>query len=367
MQPRLIFRTHYQVDEPAYVEFLIQSCTSAVRGTDGRGVAACLKDEVERRTRRRFNVAAAGYAIDLGKELGLLTPYHTWTERGHLVNLVAEVGRGEPERQLALNPAERVLHFRLFIEADGAALVLLAQYLKRRGSISQSDVIKSTFIEELFSELYEEYLALTADPDERKDLKERIEYLQTKGYAGETGQGRTRQHKLRLHVQTLYRLGLIQRIDRPRGLAFRSPLKGDDIDSSPRELLQEAPDIQTLETRLARGEWATMAANALAIEHVRPVELTRPMREFALEALARSYPEVMSSGVPQCPLGPVLEAVQIRALAEQGWLWDLDAIGALVDEEARRRPDDVRVLSRRGQPHAAVRLSDRWVRAAVGW
>ena len=64
------------------------------------------------------------------------------------------------------------------------------------------------------------YLAMTDAPSERADLEQRIEQLRTKGYAGRTGQGRTRQHKLRLHVQTLYRLGFIQRVDQPRGKFF---------------------------------------------------------------------------------------------------------------------------------------------------
>jgi hypothetical protein len=367
MQPRLIFRTHYQVDEPAYVEFLIQACTSATSGADAGAVAERLKLEVERRARRRFNVAAAGYAIHLGKALGLLTPYHTWTERGHLVNLTAEVGRGEPERQLSLSPVERVLHCRLFMEADGAALIALARYLKRRSTIVQAQVINSTFIEDTFVEILEEYLALVADPTEARPLQERIDYLRTTGYGGRTGQGRTRQHKLRLHVQTLYRLGIVQRVDKPRGLAFRTPLKGDEAPSSPAALLEQVPDAATLEERLRAGEWATLCANALGMPHERPVDLDQGDRRYLLDLLARFYPEVMASGVTACPLVPVVEAIQIRALAERGWLLAPERVVGVIEAEAARLPGDLRLLTRRGRPRAAIRLSDRWIRAAVGW
>jgi len=367
MQPRLIFRTHYQVDEPAYVEFLIQACTSATHGADAASVAVRLKEEVERRARRGFNVAAAGYGIHLAKALGLLTPYHTWTERGHLVNLVAEVGRGEPERQLSLNPAERVLHFRLFLEADGAALIALARYLKRRSSIVQAQVINSTFIEDTFAQVLLEYCAITEDPADRKALEERIEFLKTKGYAGRTGQGRTRQHKLRLHIQTLYRLGLVQRVDKPRGLAFRTPLKGDVVKGNPSALVKEVPDVATLERRVANGEWAVIAASALDLGRDGHVELDDTGRQYVLDLLARFYPEVMSSGVAVCPLNPVTEAIQIQSLAERGWLLTTERIAGVIAGEAARLPTDVRLLGSRGRARAAIKLSDRWIRAAAGW
>ena len=283
------------------------------------------------------------------------------------MNLIAEVGRGEPERQLSLNGAEKVLHCRLFLEGDGAALVAIARYLRRRNSIVQAQVNKSTFIEDTFGQVLSEYLDLTADPAEQAALKAKIEFLKAKGYSGRTGQGRTRQHKLRLHVQTLYRLGLVQRVDKPRGLAFRTPLKGDSVAGNPSALLKEAPDVATLEQRLADGEWASIVANALEIEHDSQVELDEKGGRYVLDLLARFYPEVMSSGVAVCPLQPVTEAIQIQALAERGWLLTPEQIAGVMEEEAGRQPKDVRLLSSRGRPRAAIKLSDRWIRAAAGW
>lgn len=367
MQPRLIFRTHYQADEPAYVEFLIQACTSATRGADASVVAARLKDEVERRTRRRFNVAAAAYGIHLAKALGLLTPYHTWTEKGHLVNLLAEVGRGEPERQLSLNPTEKVLHFRLFLEADGAALLPIARYLKKHGSISQAQVIQSTFIEDMFVEVLSAYVDMTGDPQERAELEQRIERLRSKGYAGRTGQGRTRQHKLRIHMQTLHRLGLVQRVDKPRGLTYRVPPKGAEGFGNLTALLREVPDVPTLERRLASGEWSRIVSTTLGIPFDSLVDLDRKGRGYLLMLLARFYPEVMAQGLISCPLEPVVEAIVMRALAERGWLLSGDQVTDVIADEAARVPQDVRLLRDRGRTRSAIRLSDRWLRSAAGW
>ncbi len=367
MQPRLILRTHYQVDEPAYMEFLIQACTSAIHGADAATVAARLTEEVERRCRRGFNVAAAAYGIHLAKALGLLTPYHTWTDRGHLVNLVAEVGRGEPERQLSLSPAEKVLHLRLFLEADGAALIAIARHMVKHGSISQAEVVRSTFVEDTFIEIWSAYLPMTSSPDERAALQERIDELRAKGYAGRTGQGRTRQHKLRIHVQTLYRLGLLWRVDRPRGLTYRLPPKASESVGGVVALLREVPDIAALEERLAAGEWLRIASRVLGIVNDAPADHSSARRGYLLALLARFYAEVMSQSLPRCPLQPVVEAIQIRALAERGWLLSAEQVAGVIVREEARVPQDVRLLADRGRKRSAIRLSDSWIRTATGW
>ena len=68
MQPRLIFGTHYQVDEPAYMEILIKGCTSAIRSSYKEVVTRKLTQEIKSRE-KKFNAAAGGYAVDLAKEL----------------------------------------------------------------------------------------------------------------------------------------------------------------------------------------------------------------------------------------------------------------------------------------------------------
>src|SRR5437016_4623823 len=98
MTPRFVFRTHYQVSEPAYMEFLVKLCTSPVQSSYREVVAQKLADEIERRCKAKadkedgiagFNENAGEYAIDLARGLDLITQNHTWTDRGHLVHLIA--------------------------------------------------------------------------------------------------------------------------------------------------------------------------------------------------------------------------------------------------------------------------------------
>ena len=88
MTPRLLTRTHYQVDEPAYLRVLILRCTSPIRSEYRERVAERLVDKV--RELGKMNVAAAHYAIDLARATGLINANNVWTERGQLLNLINE-------------------------------------------------------------------------------------------------------------------------------------------------------------------------------------------------------------------------------------------------------------------------------------
>ena len=119
------------------MEFLVKLCTSPVRSSYREVVAKKLAAEINQRCTARgeergiqgFNEKAGEYAIDLGRALWLINENHTWTERGQLLDLIADVdvNGASPEQQIALNGAEKLLHFRIFLEGDGGALLFLAR------------------------------------------------------------------------------------------------------------------------------------------------------------------------------------------------------------------------------------------------
>lgn len=361
MQPRLLFRTHYQVEEPAYMEFLIKHCTSATQSTYAEVVATRLKKEIEKRCQTRFNIAASRYAVDLARALGLLTPNNTWTEKGHLVNLVAEVDDGEPEEQVSLNPAEKLLHFRLFFEADGAAFVLIGRYLKEHRSLAHSKAMTSSFVEDMFIEIFSAYLSMTNNTADRVALRNEIDRLRSRGYAGRTGLGKTRQHKLRIHMQTLYRLGLVQRLNGPNGIIYCLPEKTNDNKTGLEILLCEVPDLPTLEKRIVAREWPEIASRALGISYTVSTEVGAEYRDYVLSLLVLFYQRIMSQGTPICSLPTVIEAIQIFALIERGWLLEYDEVLESIAIEQKESPRNIRFhVDRRGRP-AFIRLSEQWM------
>lgn len=354
MRPRLLFRTHYQVEEPAYVEFLVKRCTSATQSSYNEVVAARLKEEVERRCQTSFNLAASKYAVDLARALGLLTPNNTWTARGHLVDVIAEVDGGDAEEQLTLTRAEKLLHFRLFLENDGAAFVSIARYLVENRLLAHAEAMTTPFVEEMFGEILSTYLSMTSNVADRVALRRQVDQLKQRGYAS-----KTRQHKLHIHMQTLYRLGLVARRDTADGILYQLPDEKDEKPQGLETLLCEVPDLSTLEKRMAAREWPRIACNVIGVS-CSDGATVHVDTTYVLSLLADVYRKVMSVGIPICPLSTVIEAAQILALVQRRWLLEHAELMKLIAEEQTKRPTDIRFhVDRRGRP-AFVRFSERW-------
>ena len=125
MEPRVIARTHYQIHEPAYMTLLVQRCTAPTRGTYPEVAARRLAQEVGA-LGRRLNEKAAEYGVDLARAIGLLNEHCSWTDKALLLSLFWVKKEGGITDQLRLHPREQQVYLRLFLEADGAALLYLA-------------------------------------------------------------------------------------------------------------------------------------------------------------------------------------------------------------------------------------------------
>src|SRR5690242_19709577 len=108
MAVRVLTRTHYQVDEPAFLRELILHCTSPTQSEYPERVAGKLAERLKAQG-RDFNLPAAKYCLDLARGLGLLTENNFWTDLAQVLHLVS----GTPETAsgieiLELSPLERV-------------------------------------------------------------------------------------------------------------------------------------------------------------------------------------------------------------------------------------------------------------------
>jgi len=353
MQPRIVFRTHYQVDEPAYMEFLIKLCTSPVQSTYPEVVAQKLAGEITTRG-GRLNVAAGRYAVDLARDLRLITPNNTWTDTGHLVNLIAGINDDPLEEQLKLTLPERLLHFRVFLAEDGAALLFLARRLVQYGSVANSDATWNSWAKDMFVEVYSKYLAITNNTADRVKLRREVDRIKVQGYEGNSGS-----HKIFIHMQTLYRLGLVTRPDSAGSRAYQLPDRQQGTRSDLGILLDEVPDVDSLEKVVNTHKWIEVAARVFQITHVHPFENTVKLSaEKVLLLMIPYYRRIMSTGTPLCPLSTLVEAIQIDLLTGKSKLLTYDEAMNLIVAAQKERPKDIRFhVDRRGKP-AFVKLSD---------
>jgi len=353
MRPRIVFRTHYQVDEPAYMEFLIKLCTSPVQSSYREVVAEKLAREITSRG-RKLNVAAGGYAVDLAQGLDLITPNNTWSEKGHLVNLIADIEDGELENQLKLTLSEKLVHFRIFIEADGAAFLFIVRRLKGCESLTNSDLTWNSWAKDMFVEVYSDYLALTSNTADRVELRRDIERIGSRGYDGNTGS-----HKVFIHMQTLYRLGLLSRPEAAGTRSYQLPKQSESGKRGLEVLLDEVPDVISLERVIETHKWLELAVRVFQITPESYCKNTDEVSvDRTLTLITPPYHHVISTGVPLCSLSTLIESVQISLISRTSLFLSFDDALSLIVAAQKERPKEIRFhVDRRGQP-AFIKLSD---------
>ena len=354
MEPRIVLRTHYQVDEPAYLRQLVHSCTSPVRSAYPEAVAEKLAREVRRRG-KHFNVPAAGYVVDLAHGLSLINEQSVWTPKGHLVGLFPGPTEGEWQEQLALSERERLIYLRIFLEGDGAALLFLARYVGEHGLIPASDDDWNSLAQQMFVATYREYLRLTNTTADRVALRGEVERIEARGYAGKSGS-----HKLFVHLQTMFRLGLLDRATGagPRRYS-RSASGGFD---SLAALVEEIPGPYELEQVAKDDNWMDVVGRVLGVPtangNLDPAELWAQ--------LASIYRRIVETGAPLCPLGTLVEALQVEWATLQGQLVEYGTVIEIIQASQRKHVRDIRFhVDRRGRP-AFIKLSDEFVSDHLG-
>jgi len=255
MQPRIVFRTHYQIHEPAYMKYLILLCASPVQSNYREVIAEKLAREITARG-KKLNIAAGGYAVDLAQDLELITHNNTWTEKGHLVNIISAVRNIDLEKDLELTLPEKLLFFKVFCERDGAALLFIARQLMKYKSVADSDADWNYWAREMFIDVFTNYLSITSDTADRVKLRREIDRISSRGYEGNTGS-----HKMFIHLQTLYRLGLVARPEAAGARSTQLPeySQGERIGLS--ILLENVPDIISLEKMVGNHKWVEIAAD----------------------------------------------------------------------------------------------------------
>jgi len=307
MQPRFVTRTHYQVDEPTFLNVLVTRCASPIRSDYIERVAARFVKEVKTRPSlgRATNVAAAKYLVDLGRALSLLNGNMVWTPLAHIVPLVCRTA--DDKLTLELNLKERVFFFRVLLESDGAALMFAARALLKYGELPAPGRSWVDFANEMARSIYEEYLSLATDLRLRTTLRQALQKRAKQPFRGKSGP-----HQSFVHVQALYRLGLASKSaeDHNRRYLLQVPSRGLEL------LASGLPDLAALETVFEKKHWPELAFTIFA-EQAREATYMEIAQESSDDVLARFrdlYDRVMATAIPLCPIQTLIEAWQIEQI-----------------------------------------------------
>ena len=343
MEPRIVTRTHYQVDEPAYLRHLILDCTSPTQSSYSDVVAKRLMKESS------LNSAAARYAVDLGRSLNLINDNLVWTDVGHLFNAISAVPHN---RSLELTEKERIFMFRVFLERDGAAFLFLVRSVLEDETLPKEGQNWNELANQMFVDVYSCYLALEDDPSARVRMRQVIDRRKSKPFSGKSGS-----HQCFLHAQTMYRLGLFSRNEK-KG-ARRYDVHTDVNYRASQGLVDALPDISALERLVKERSWAAVAYTTICRTTTEELG-QRSSGTFGrlISEVRRIYDNVVGTGASLCPIRTLVETFQIEQLAAGQEPVSFETAEEELKELQRTRPRAVRFHVDRQGRLAYLKLGD---------
>ncbi len=280
---------------------VVRACTSPVRSAIRDNVAGKLASS----SRFGLNLAAAAYAVDLAKSLGLLQDRNlVWTNLGHLLHLIHD--ENPASAHCSLSDRQVYFFLRAFLEFDGAAFIHFAKRIEEHGSIPSggSEERWPEIAQRLFLETYAEYLNLATDPKDRIRIRQLGERRRAKPFKGNSGR-----HQCFVHLNALCRLRLITAATTNDRAYTQAPPIPDGA-SPTAKLLRLLPDAAELERAVSAGRLYEIVGelSGRTLRH----------HDFHHDAFAdmvhQLYRRVVSTGVSLCSLQTLTEAIQIEAL-----------------------------------------------------
>jgi hypothetical protein len=299
MTPRIVLRTHYQVDEPRIILRLISKCSSPTTSRSDDKVAACVKADVlgwEKRT--AFGLPAANYAIGNARAFDLLNDSNRATAAG-LGFLYIERGPSDPNCAFVeLTTREARLFLVQYLIGTGALVLRFASWLLSKGETSDEEVGHDRVIEQLLVGALDDYLALERDVRSRTAIRRERDRLKAMTY-----DDKTRRHKRRPLLTTMRRLRLLD-------------VDSDDKTIRPDKegrlatLIHKVPTIDELERtaesrELLRG----------VVTKVYSKDSGGAIPASASEIAASAYEFAMAFGIQACPLSFLDDAVFANGIA----------------------------------------------------
>ena len=278
---------------------VVRSCTSPVQSD--------FRDNVSRRLATShfpLNPAAARYAVDLAKSLGLLQDNLVWTNLGHLLHVVD--GDESPADRAALSKPQKYFFLRTFLEFDGAAFIHLAKRLEEDGRVPRQREHWTDVAQRLFCDTYNEYLRLATDPQDRVRIRHLQERRRAKQFRGNSGR-----HQCFVHLHSLERLGLIARANGSERVYTQNTSKDARGPNPTAKLLELLPNALELERAVSTSRLYDIVAELFGCER-QPDGLAR---DWFAATVHRIYQRIVSTGVSLCSLQTLTEAVQIEMLA----------------------------------------------------
>jgi hypothetical protein len=338
MRPRILLRTHYQVDEPRIIIAAVTACSSPIESRNESVIAASLKNAVLR-WEHPFGLPAGMYAVDNARSLGFLGRSNRWAAPGLALAYLQQIGHMDSQegRPFELSVPECKLYLRQYLTGAGALVIRFSRWLLECGVTTEEELGRQGIIEKLIAEVLNDYLSIVVEIHDRVAIRNERDRIRAIKYTA-----LTRRHKRRPLLKTMQRLALID--------VGSDGMIRPDPQGRLGLLCNRVPDVAALEHTVVLLDELTPLISAIYENSVATHE-GGTVENHA--QLARGYAYAMGLGLQACPLEylhRILEAGTQRVTP--------GAADTILADLHRRYPREVRFHIDRKGKRAFVVLSE---------
>ncbi len=205
MEPRLIIKTHTGALRPGNYSLLISKCTYPNKSEYPEVIIKKLQNWIKEKSIAKFTIILS---TEKNRGFGFLQDNMIWSWRGHVINtLLTYLGKkdnNDPSVFYDLTLIEKICYLRFFLEKEGAIILKIAEKINEGDKLTY--LYLKNNIQNLFREIFEEYLSLPLDFRSRIKIKELYTKIKTKEKYDEA----TLTHKIKPHIQAFADLGLLK-------------------------------------------------------------------------------------------------------------------------------------------------------------
>jgi len=335
MLPRFVMKTHTDALRPGNFSVLIAKCTYRDRG----GYA----DAVVKRLSEYLPSSVAKYTVmtatTKNRGFGFLTQRMMWSWKGHVINAILKsLGKesGDPQDYWQLSKLERIAYFKYYLETEGAFLFKFSEKLKSLGTVSYFQLQQK--IQDLFEEIYLEYIDFTPDFRERLRIKSMLNetHKQMKDKAKKYSLG-TIAHKIRPHMQALSDLRLLE-IQTRGGEEIYAPITENGFQPLI-AFCERVRTLKELEETISTDKCFALIAQTLNLD---AQAFSRSQHaDKLLRVLLRGYEAIRepSTGIADIPA--LADFVAARMLCDEGIVVESKDFSEFLDERRISLPSSV--------------------------
>jgi len=206
MVPRFIIKTHTDALRPGNYSILIAKCTYPDKSAYPEAVIKKLQEWIKEKSVAKFTVLLSTLK---NRGFGFLRDNMIWSWKGHVINTVLCYIDKKESNDLdifyELSLIEKICYLKYFLETEGAIILKLAEKFQKMGKVSYS-YFKDN-IQDIFKEIFEEYMDIAPDFRSRIKIKETYNLVKIKERYDQS----TLSHKIKPHIQALEDLGIIKK------------------------------------------------------------------------------------------------------------------------------------------------------------